>query len=112
MKVNSAKAVTLQELLNHVKISEERLKEPCSEEHLLEIARNVDNWEIYAPYFLEFKDIEDLKDKFKPELQCQKAFFKWQERAAFKATYLYLVESVFLKQGNAKLAVFVCNLVK
>ena len=108
---NSATEVTLSELLGYVGIPASVLTQRCSDQHLQEIARRVKNWEPYAPCLgLGANDIEDLKDEFrKPELRSFNAFQRWKEKAAFKATYLYLVESVFLKCGNATMAEFVCN---
>ncbi len=91
------------------------LDQQCSQEHLLEIARRVgSNWEIYAPYLGLDDDIGALKDdhKNKTEIQSVGAFKLWEERRAFKATYLYLVENVFLKRDNASMATFVCKLLK
>ena len=111
---NSATEVTLEELLEYVGISRSQLAKPCSDEHLREIAKKVDNWEMIAPYLgLEVNRIEDLKEDYsKSGLRSYNAFMKWKEKAAFKATYLYLVEEVFLKNGNATLAQFICNLLK
>ena len=108
---SSTPRVTLSELLEHTGISEDTLRQRCSDEHLRDIAKKVDNWEVYAPYLgFESRDIEDLKEQFKrPELRSSNAFLKWKERAAFKATYHYLVVNVFLKYGNGVLAEFVCN---
>ena len=80
---------------------------------MLEISRKVSNWEVYAPYLGLSDDIEALKmDHRTAQIQSRMAFKMWDERAAFKATYLHLVENVFLKCGNAKMATFVCELVK
>lgn len=106
--------MTLQQILDHLKIAKETLEEEVDDGHLLEIARKTSNWELYADRLgLSDTDIEGLKRDFnKTELQSRGAFKMWAERKAFMATYLFLVEDVFLKQGNAKMATFVCKLVK
>lgn len=110
----SSSLPSFQEILDYVKISRESLNEPCSEEHILEIAKKVTDWEVYAPYLgLSDADIESLKiDNSKTPTRSLRAFKLWEERAAFKATYLHLAENVFFKYGNAKMATLVCKLAK
>ena len=42
--------VTLQELMSHVGVSAEVLKEPCTEAHLSKIALWLPDWQIAAPH--------------------------------------------------------------
>lgn len=81
---------------------------------MLAICNKVGNWKVYAPYLgLSGADIDVLESNYRrAETQCFRAFKKWKERAAFKATYLYLVDNVFLKYGNAELATYVGSLLK
>ena len=112
---SSSTSVTLEDIVEHCKISKDDLDEQCSEEHLLKIAEKVSGkWEVYAPDLgLSDNDIETLRaNHSSAPLQSRHAFKLWEERAAFRATYLHLVENVFLKHGNAKMATFVCKLLK
>ena len=115
-KSGSDTSVSLQEILDYVKVTREILEEPCTEGHLLEISKKIrGDWEVYAPYLgLSDDDIDALKMDHhqSAEIQSRRAFKLWEERAAFRATYLHLVENVFFKHGNAKMATFVCKLVK
>ena len=107
-------SVTLEELLEHVKIPPAKLNQQPSREHLVDIAKKMSNWESYASYLgLNHGEIDDLKEENKKSVvQGERALFMWQERLAFKATYRFLVEDVFLKGKNAAMAQFICELLK
>lgn len=111
---SSSTAVTLEDILEHCKIRKGDLDKQCSEEHLLKISERVSSsWELYAPDLGLSDDIESLRADHSHQttvIQSRAAFKLWEEREAFRATYLHLVENVFLKHRNAKMATFVCEL--
>ena len=106
--------VSLQDLLDHVGITEDILKQRCTESRLKEISEELDDqWEKYARCLITQKEIDDIKEENSKlgDQRC-KAFLEWKKQKAFKATYFYLVVNVFLKCNNAEMAEFVCKLLK
>ena len=104
----------MQDLLDNVGITEDTLKQECTKGHLEKISEELgDQWEKYARCLIAQKEIDDIKeDNKKVGEQRYKALLKWKQQKAFKATYFYLVENVFLKCNNAEMAEFVCKLLK
>ena len=106
--------VSLQDLLEHVGITVDILKQECTKTHLKEISEELDDqWEKYARCLITQREIDDIKEENrKVGEQRYKAFLKWKQQKAFKATYFHLVVNVFLKCNNAEMAEFVCKLLK
>lgn len=110
---DSSTSVTLSELLDYVELSPSALKKKCTEEHLRDIAREMDNWEYYASNLgLSTGEIDDLKEEFrKTGVKKERCLLIWKQKAGFKANYGYLV-NVFLRCKNAEMAEYVCRLLK
>ena len=91
-------------------VSPECLNQKCSDEHLVTIAGDVDDWETQAPHFgLKPGDVKAIKKDYDEEETRRRAMlFKWKQLKAFKATYRELV-STFLKANRADLAQTVCG---
>ena len=107
--------VTLPALLQHVAISEQSLYAPCTDSHLCSIAEKIppSEWTSFASLLgLPSNVLDDLKEDVKRAreqryqgLQC------WKRAQSFRANYHVLV-NVCLGSNNAKLAEFICELVK
>ena len=91
-------------------VSPERLNSKCSDEHLVTISRDVDDWQTQAPFFgLDVGDEKAIQRDCGEEVARRRAMlFKWKQRKAFKATYRELV-STFIKAKRADLAQIVCD---
>ena len=82
------------------------LESPVAEYHLIEIAKDLVDWETIAPYLdlteSEQKEIqEDYPNRY--NLQKQEALRKWQGKNRGRATYKALIE-IFCSQKLIKLA--------
>ena len=97
--------VTLQELMSHVGVSAEVLKEPCTEAHLSTIALWLPDWQIAAPHLGVSADAHDATSQ---QEKNRYVLNQWKQRFAFKATYKCLVE-VLLEVGR-DVAEEVCSL--
>ncbi len=96
----------LKDLLEHVGLNEDDLKTRCSEEDLKEISLKITNWERYAPFLgLSGKDKENIANE-KTKMLC--TLLRWKEKYAFRATFGFLVEKVFMKNDDAESAEHVC----
>ena len=104
--------VTLKELLDHLDLHESQLDQRCTDEHLRDIALHIDKWEVYASYLgLTQADIDGIKEDGRSNAEKKiRALQEWKRKNAFKATFRFLVEDVFLKAENAELAEKVCSL--
>ena len=79
-------------------VPDKQLHEVCSEQLLLEFSRNIEDWEMLAP-FLGMKDV--YHDKFKArypgvEEQNYQLLLFWKRREGSKAIYCYLLETIIL----------------
>lgn len=98
--------VTFQELISHVGVSDEALKESCTEAHLSMIALWLPDWQMVAPHLGVSADVHDSTNQ---QEKNQYILNQWKQRFAFKATYKRLVE-VLLEIGRADVAEKVCSL--
>lgn len=105
--------ITKADLMEYVKVTEDQLKQKCSDEHIREIALNLTSWELYAPYLgLSTAEIDGIKeDAHKHEQRTLRTLQKWKSKAVFKATYGALVD-VCIKLRNAELAEKICQYAK
>ena len=104
-------SITYTELISHVGISADKLNQPCSDEHIKDIALFLTNRQTVATYLgLTEIDVEDVEEEgTKAQDKRYKVLRKWKAKNLFKATYRRLVD-VFLKIGRADLAEKVCRL--
>ena len=105
--------ITLEELRKHVGIRGTQLDCQCSDDHLLIIAKKIDNWMQYANALkLTGQDIESIRTDIdlNYHFRSLQSLKMWQRRYAFRATYRVLVD-VCLNEGNAKLAEEICQLI-
>ena len=90
----------------------ERLDQPCTDEHLNEIALSVTQWRIIAP-FLGLTDADEISitDNNPNNVRKQNIAMlrTWKERFGSVATYRKLAE-VFEKVGRTDLVETVCSL--
>ena len=108
----SRSPLQIPDLIKHFKITEEQLKEECSDEDLETLSKKF-VWKDWADQLgLSDKQINDIDGmSLDGSGKAQSALSKWQDINAFLATYENLVET-FLGGGNAKLAGEVCKLLK
>ena len=106
-------SVSLEDLKQHVKVSDEQLDQQCSDEHIREIALNMPSWELYAPYLgLTTVEVDGIADDARRyEQRTLKTLEKWKTKLVFKATYRSFI-NVCLKLKNADLAEKVCRYAK
>ena len=79
-------------------IPDKQLNEVCSEQLLLEFSRNIEDWEMLAP-FLGMQDF--YHDEFRArypgvEEQNYQLLLFWKRRVGSKAIYYYLLETIIL----------------
>ncbi len=95
---------SLEEVLGD--IPPEKLDQPCQDKHLCEIAGEITNWPILAP-FLEIKapEVEAIRGKWPFNIPAQnlELLRRWQDKRGRKATYGELCKS-FLKAKETRLA--------
>ena len=109
--------IQISDLIDHYEIKEAQLKNEFSNIHLASLARSGNfQWRKWAGQFRlsdqQIKDIDSEVDVCLDGVEkAQKALNMWHDRLGFTATYRKLVE-IFLKNGNAKLAGEVCELLK
>ena len=103
--------ITFEELIAYVGISADKLKKPCSDEHITSISFFLTNWQTVAPILgLTEIDEEDVEEEGKETRNKRyKTLRKWKAKNLFKATYRVLVD-MFLKLDRADLAEKVCRL--
>ena len=90
----------------------ERLDQPCTQEHLIEIAPSVIQWQTVAPFLgLTEGDEEAIVTRNPNNVNAQKIAMlrTWKERFGSIATYRKLAEA-FWKVGKTDLAERVCSL--
>ena len=105
--------LTIEDLESYLQgkgVSPERLKSECSNDHLLTISCDVDDWQTQAPYFgLDAGDEKAIKREHEEEATRRRAMLRrWKQMNDFKATYRELV-SIFLKTKRGDLARRVCD---
>ena len=102
----------MDEILTKTGAKEEDIDKMCSDEHIREIARNIEKWELIAePLGLRDTHIEVIHKEHRDDVEVQrvKCLKKWKKMFEFKATYRCLIEAC-LKCERAELAVSVCTL--
>lgn len=101
--------VSTQDLLDHVGLVQEDLNTKCDDEDLRELSLVISNWERYAPFLkLTEADIEDIETKNTRGNKMLLALQRWKQMFAFKATFGFLVNDVFMKTMDAENAQRVC----
>ena len=102
--------ISLQNLIERYKLSDELLDETLCEEHMREASRVIDNHEILGPELgLSAAQMDAINQKQAPVLLQRVAMLqKWKQKFAWKATYRTLVEAL-LKCSRADLAQQVCE---
>ena len=104
-------AVSLQELINKLHLSQDKLDVEISDEHLREASSIIDDHEVMGPELkLTPVEMSDINQERSPELRRLAVLRKWKQKFSFKATYLVLVEAL-LKISRADPARDVCKLV-
>ena len=88
-----ARKPSLEELLRSV--PEETLGKPCSDEHIVEIAREITSWQSVAPYLeLTAVDEEDiLHNHHDVRIQRREMLRTWKQKLGSKATYYGLAKA-------------------
>ena len=73
-----------------------KLKQPCSEKHLLSISQEIAKWQDIAPY-LNLTEAEEMDIVGSPPRSIQTQSFvmlrKWKQKLGTKATYKKLVKA-------------------
>ena len=87
----------------------DKLNQPCSDEHLCEIALDITEWQSIAP--LLGVSEKEITDKYPNQLKKRKIEMlrKWRERCGSRATYQALVE-VLWQREKIKQVEKVCSL--
>ena len=92
-------------------LPKERLDSQVSEEHIAEIARQMERWEVYMPYLLgenaKAVEIEIKHNQRNYGLQKREALRKWKQKFGNKATYHQLItvfQQADLATGSSILA--------
>ncbi len=104
------KGPSLEEVLRGV--PPEKLDQPCTDEHLCEVARHVTGWLIISPLLgISRAEEREIVGNWPRNKAKQKIEFlrKWQEKRGRKATYRKLCKA-FIKIGKLPLAEKVCDL--
>ncbi len=91
----ASKFPSLEELLQSV--SEKSLEEPCSDEHIVEIAREITAWRLIAPHLgLKAVDEEDiLQNQDDVRIQRREMLRTWRQKLGSKATYSSLAKALY-----------------
>ena len=91
----ASKFPSLEELLQSV--SEKSLEEPCSDEHIVEIAREITTWRLIAPHLgLKAVDEEDiLQNQDDVRIQRREMLRIWRQKLGSKATYSSLAKALY-----------------
>ena len=93
-------------------ISQEQLKQPVTDEHILEISLKMTKWEDWASALqLSETQIEDVDDHRTMHRKRLAVLQVWQESLGSTATYKKLIDAL-LKFKMRKMAEFVCSLLK
>ena len=104
-------AVTVQELAEHFKLSENALSQQVSDDHITETSTFLGAWKLIAPHLglsqeeVEAVDNDGESEQHKTLLTLQ----KWKQALFFKATYQTLLEAL-LAAKRADLAGEVCKM--
>ena len=87
---------SLEELLTSV--SKKTLEKPCSDEHIVEIAREITNWRLIAPDLgLTAVDEEDIRQNHRDDVPIQRREMlrTWKQKFGSKATYGSLAKAFY-----------------
>lgn len=89
--------MTLCELLSKYKLSEEFLKEKCSDEHINQMAEKLEDWEKVAPSLGVNADDVKVNSGSDSSLRRIKCLQKWKKQSGYKATYNSLLEVLLMQ---------------
>lgn len=105
--------VTLDELLKKVGIVPSQLDEPCTDQHLQDIALFLKSWRTVARHLgLSNAKVEEVeRDGMNEKEKKLKILESWKAKFAFKANYRMLIE-ILLKCEEAYQAEQVCHLLE
>lgn len=105
--------VTLDELLKKVGIVPSQLDEPCTRQHLQDIALFLESWRTVARHLgLSNVKVDEVeRDGVNEKEKRLKILESWKAKFAFKANYRMLIETL-LKCEEADQAEQVCHLLK
>lgn len=105
--------ITLQDILDEAKITEEILKVPCPEESLPDLADFCEPWYIVGPRLkLTQAEIDGIDEDCKTsEEKRLKVLQKWKEAYSFKATFGVFVNAL-IDCRKAEKVLGVCRYLK
>ena len=93
-------------------IPSEKLDEPCTDGHLLEIAPSITDWQSIAPYLgLDEADEEGIEDLRSAKRKRIAVLRKWKQKSGRKGTYRRLAKR-FWKAKRADLVDEVCRVLQ
>ena len=102
--------VSFEEIIAKTGIELQRLKQECSDEDLLILARYCDSWKLIGHYLkLTKSQLSAIDSDYKTtDKKRVAALQKWKESFAYKATYQVLLES-FLSCKMSQQACDICK---